>query len=576
MSTNTLASEKLLSSSEENIQTRKNSTININEEQNMQRKETRYFQSYPVSCKYSDLRKWQIFDLLQEEFASQIHMIMAFNNDSALIMSKDKMVYGLGINHNGRLGFNKEEDYIQPEKVEGLCGKNIKTFYCNTTVDCFFALTEEGEVYSWGSNEYCRLGREVDAYSKLNIPGKLDSLSKECIIDIASNYYISLALTDTGKIYIWGGVEFSNKCSQSKPYQVKFKLEKVKIVYIACGSKFIISLSNDGQLYSWGINDYGQLGINSNIYKTCEPCLITSFIDVTIVKVVCGSTHSLVLTSEGKIYSWGSNDKGQLGHGKKCNLEKEPTMLDVPIMGKVSDIAAQDDKSVAINKIGCVYIWGFYICQTIWIPVKMAYLNIYDVFRYKIPCIIHDNTKEISNMLECLEPAFNDLSTSDLIIITEGHPIHVHEAILKIRSQYFRNRFQGDSARSNEITILVLKEFSYNVYKAFLKYLYTDVVDHLSLEETFELLKLCDEYNETDLKRKCIQIIKKSTNVSNVALYYTKAIKCNAKDLEEFCFQFALCHMTDVVQSETFAELNENMILFDFIIKAAKAGAYKA
>lgn len=56
------------------------------------------------------------------------------------------------------------------------------------------------KVYSWGSNEYCRLGREVDAYSKLNIPGKLDSLSKECIIDIASNYYISLALTDTGKV----------------------------------------------------------------------------------------------------------------------------------------------------------------------------------------------------------------------------------------------------------------------------------------------------------------------------------------------------------------------------------------
>lgn len=67
--------------------------------------------------------------------------------DSALIMSKDKMVYGLGINHNGRLGLNKEADYIQPEKVEGLCGKNIKTFYCNTTMDCFFALTEEGEVW---------------------------------------------------------------------------------------------------------------------------------------------------------------------------------------------------------------------------------------------------------------------------------------------------------------------------------------------------------------------------------------------------------------------------------------------
>jgi len=54
--------------------------------------------------------------------------------------------------------------------------------------------------------------------------------------------------------------------------------------------------------------------------------LLTNNVDVS-VKVVCGSTHSLVLTSEGKIYSWGSNDKGQLGHGKKSNLEKEPIMV---------------------------------------------------------------------------------------------------------------------------------------------------------------------------------------------------------------------------------------------------------
>ncbi|GAB1867664.1 RCC1 and BTB domain-containing protein 1-like isoform X1 [Camponotus japonicus] len=501
-------------------------------------------------------------------------MIMAFDNDSALIMSKDKMVYGLGINHNGRLGFNKEEDYIQPEKVEGLCGKNIKTFYCNTTMDCFFALTEEGEVYSWGSNEYCRLGREVAAYLKLNIPGKLDSLSKECIIDIASNYYISLALTDTGKIYIWGGVGFSNRCLQSEPYQVELELKEEKIVNIVCGESFIMALSNDGKLYSWGKNDYGQLGINSEVDdEILYQCLVASLTDVTIVKVVCGSTHSLVLTSEGKIYSWGSNDKGQLGHGKKCNLEKEPTMLDVPIMGKVSDIAAQDDKSVAINKIGCVYIWGFYICQTIWIPVKVAYSNIYDVFRYKIPCIIHDSTKEKSNMLEYLGAAFNDLSTSDLTIKIEEQLIHVHKAILKIRCQYFRSMFRGWT--ENNQNIIEHKQFSYNVYKTFLKYLYTDVIDHLPLEESFELLMLCDEYNETELERKCIQMISENVTVSNVALNYAKAIEHNAKDLEEFCFEFALCHMTEVVQSETFAELNKNMILFDFMIKAAKAGAYK-
>lgn len=54
------------------------------------------------------------------------------------------MVYNLGINYKNKLELNK--DYIQPEKVEELCGKNIKTFYSNINIDCFFALTEEGEV----------------------------------------------------------------------------------------------------------------------------------------------------------------------------------------------------------------------------------------------------------------------------------------------------------------------------------------------------------------------------------------------------------------------------------------------
>jgi len=103
-------------------------------------------------------------------------------------------------------------------------------------------------------------------------------------------------------------------------------------------------------------------------------------------------------------------------------------------------------------------------------------------------------------------------------------------------------------------SIIEHNQFSYNVYKAFLKYLYTDVFDlsHLSLEETFgefkwdsakmnyynsrlmqwfvtELLKLCDEYNKIELEKKCIEKIRVNITVSNVALYYAKAIENNAK-----------------------------------------------
>ncbi|XP_025262589.1 RCC1 and BTB domain-containing protein 1-like [Camponotus floridanus] len=532
-----------------------------------------YSQSYPATCRYSDLKKWQVFYLLDNEITSQIHMFMGFDNDSALIMTKNGMVYSLGTNYDGELGLDK--DYIQLKEMKTLCKINIKTFYCSIDAKSIFAVTEEGEVYSWGSNENCRLGRpELEVKTKIYMPAQINSLSTrltgEHITDIACNNYICLALTDSGKIYTWGNIKYSSSYYDivSTPYQVNFD-----IIHIACGSSFAMALNKDGKLYSWGLNNYGQLGINST-KENYDPCLITSLIHVTIVKVVCGLEHSLALNSEGKIYSWGSNSKGQLGHGKKTEREIKPVMLCAPIMGKISDIAAQDDKSVAINKIGHVYVWGHRVCyQIIWEPVRTQYSNIYDIFRYKIPYIIHDSTNEKSNILEYLRAAFNDLSTSDLTIKIGEQLLYVHKSILKIRCEYFRKMFQNNWAENNQ-SIIEHDQFSYNVYKAFLKYLYTDVVDHLTLEEIFELLKLCDEYNETKLEEKCIEIIGENITVSNVAFCYAKAIENNVKDLEEFCFQFALSQMTDVILSETFTDLNESLKL-DFMIKAAKAGAYK-
>ncbi|XP_025262596.1 RCC1 and BTB domain-containing protein 2 [Camponotus floridanus] len=393
---------------------------------------------------------------------------------------------------------------------------------------------------------------------------------------IVCNSYICLALTFDGEIYTWGDIKNRSRIYYGTPnrVQIEYKMEK-EIVHIACGSSFVMALSKDGKLYSWGVNVYGQLGINSTGDHPCDdPCLITSLRDVTIVKVVCGLEHSLALNSEGKIYSWGSNSKGQLGHGKKTEREIKPVMLYVPVMGQISDIAAQDDKSVAINKIGHVYVWGHPFCyQIIWKPVRTQYSNIYDIFKYKIPHIIHDSTNEKSNILEYLRAAFNDLSTSDLTIKIGEQLLYVHRTILKIRCEYFRKLFQNNWAENNQ-SIIEHDQFSYNVYKAFLKYLYTDMVDYLTLEESFELLELCDEYNETKLEEKCIEIISENITVSNVALCYAKAIENNVKGLEEFCFQFALSQMTDVILSETFTELNESLKL-DFMIKAAKVGAYK-
>ncbi|XP_025263044.1 RCC1 and BTB domain-containing protein 1-like isoform X2 [Camponotus floridanus] len=136
--------------------------------------------------------------------------------------------------------------------------------------------------------------------------------------------------------------------------------------------------------------------------------------------------------------------------------------------------------------------------------------------------------------------------------------------ILKIRCQYFKNMFQHDWTENiqsiSDSVYTVSEKFSYVVYKAFLKYLYTGIID-LPSENALELMELADMYCETNLIRDCSQIIKKVITVSNVAFFYNKAIECNAK--------FALRHMKAVVLSEEYIKLDTST-KDNFMHRAAK------
>ncbi|XP_011268118.1 RCC1 and BTB domain-containing protein 1 [Camponotus floridanus] len=523
----------------------------------------------------SDLeKKWQFFIFLQPEFISQIHMIMAFNDNAAMIVTKDKMVYGLGYNGHGLLGINDENDIFPPKKIEELCGKNIKTFCCYDSCSPVFALTEEGKIYSWGSNIDRKLGLDLKPSRKIYLPTKV--INEECI-DIACSSDHALALTKDGKIYTWGTEKYEQFLNEGAsyrgvatisigfPYEVKFNCETEKIICIACGVMFNVVITDNGKVYSWGLNG-GRLGLG-HYEKKLSPCLIFSLVDVKIVKVVCGAMFTLALTDKGEVYSWGV--------GLYSKREMNPTKVNMSKIGKVSDIAAQYNMGAAFDENGNVFIWGKYFDQEVSFITQLS--NISDIFKYNVSYIInnsidYDNTKGKSNILECLEEAFNDSSTSDLTIQVEKQSIHVHKAILMIRCQYYRNMFKYNW-KENDQNIITQDQFSYNVYKAFLEYLYTGIIN-LPSEKVLELAQLADAYGETNLKENCVLLIKQTITVSNVAMIYKEAVQYNSQEVEEICFQFALDHLTDMVQTENFINLNED-IKTNFLIKAAKVGAFK-
>jgi hypothetical protein len=136
-------------------------------------------------------------------------------------------------------------------------------------------------------------------------------------------------------------------------------LAKVKIISISCGKYNSMALSDTGYVYSWGSNNFGQLGF-TNIIGSNTPKLI-DLLDETnqkvfIEKISYGPNNGLLLSREGDIYGFGSNNFGQLGNN---NMKNHFTPTKIMIKKKFTEIASNKycDLSAALSIDGVFYIW---------------------------------------------------------------------------------------------------------------------------------------------------------------------------------------------------------------------------
>lgn len=268
------------------------------------------------------------------------------------ILLSDK-IYVWGDNWYGQLGLGDRKGCSSPTE---LClREKIKLISCGWRHT--IALTYvPNKLYVWGANIRGELGlghtQNRISPTELVLPMAIRS------VHCGGCYTIALT-TILNKLYVWGDNEFgqlgvvicNGQTKQSSPQELIFSEQ---VIAISCGGYHNIALAYSNKIYTWGSNDNGQLGLG-NYNNKYTPTKLN--FHKSIQSVNCGFSHTVVLTTTNEIYVWGRNCEGQLGCTKQ--MANSPKKLNFDKL--ITSIHCSTSHTFVLTNIGECYMSHVYM-----------------------------------------------------------------------------------------------------------------------------------------------------------------------------------------------------------------------
>ncbi|OXU27330.1 hypothetical protein TSAR_007290 [Trichomalopsis sarcophagae] len=275
-----------------------------------------------------------------------------------LFLDQRGQVFSCGWNDKGQAGVPTCSSTFQ--KVEALRNERIADVACGW--DSSMALTRDGDVFVWGSNSHGQLGlRDV---AKVSEPRKLvGEVDGRKFQRISMGLRHSAIVSTDGELLVSGasnkgqlGVDLRGaRCSES--FLTVSDLPPVREV--ACGQHHTVAISRDNQLFAWGDNKHGQLGIDprkGKIVTTAAKVENGSEVNNTS-GIYCGWTHTCLYSSV--VYSWGRNSYGQLARPKDTPVS-ECWKAGVALNDDLRSLSVGSEHNVALTgSSGAVLTWGW-------------------------------------------------------------------------------------------------------------------------------------------------------------------------------------------------------------------------
>jgi alpha-tubulin suppressor-like RCC1 family protein len=261
---------------------------------------------------------------------------IAAGTGHALILLRDGTVRAWGLNSFGQLGNGTVTDATIPVTVTGLAGVTKVA----AGHDFSLAVRSDGSAWAWGNGTHGELGTGTTALSACagKDPYNSSATSLPCartpvqvpgitgVFAIAARGRHTLALRNDGSVWAWGSNQYgqmgdATTSNRLSPYAVP---GMASVTQVAAGFSHSVVLKSDGTLWVWGLNNSGQMGVTST--QNCAtssgalgaPCARSPVQDAShsgATLVVAGGAHTITVRPDGTLVAYGLNASGQLGYG---------------------------------------------------------------------------------------------------------------------------------------------------------------------------------------------------------------------------------------------------------------------
>lgn len=273
-------------------------------------------------------------------------------NDHLLAFKADGSLWGLGRNDEAQLGdgtLNEPAAFVRvpiPGEVVAVA----------TRFDHSVALTRDGAYYTWGENNSGQLGLGF-ANTPQPVPLQVGADTNWAFVGFGQTF--AVGLKSDGTLWTWGSnfdgqLGLGTTTGQSAPVQVGAESTWSRV---AAGNTHVLAVKQDGTLWGWGQNGWGQLGLDpAQTYRQLMPARIGAEQDWSAV--AAGYSHSLALKADGSLWSWGGNDRGQLGDGT-TQSRQTPTRVGADNDWQfVTTGGIPGRSSFALKQDGSLWAWG--------------------------------------------------------------------------------------------------------------------------------------------------------------------------------------------------------------------------